>query len=105
MARFCRQYNRDALKISQATMRLLQDYSWPGNVRSSRHDSGRWSPDEALVHQRSPSGREAVGPKAREHSAARAVGRTTDDGRHLHPEAEMGLKDIGPPGGHGGERR
>src|SRR5260370_17395519 len=33
MARFCRQYNRDALKISQATMRLLQDYSWPGNVR------------------------------------------------------------------------
>ncbi|HZP36705.1 MAG TPA: sigma-54 dependent transcriptional regulator [Methylomirabilota bacterium] len=33
MGRFCRQYNRDALKVSQATMRLLQDYHWPGNVR------------------------------------------------------------------------
>jgi two-component system response regulator AtoC len=33
MDKFCRQYNRDAVKISPATMGLLQGYSWWGNVR------------------------------------------------------------------------
>jgi two-component system, NtrC family, response regulator AtoC len=33
MGKFCRQYNRDALKISSTTLGLLQDYAWPGNVR------------------------------------------------------------------------
>ncbi|HSE45723.1 MAG TPA: sigma-54 dependent transcriptional regulator [Gemmatimonadales bacterium] len=92
MSRFCRQYNRDALKISAATMRLLQDYGWPGNVRELENMIKRAVvlQTEALVQQEialrsekpwtpKPEG----GPAA---AAAQPVATTV--------EAEMGLKDI-----------
>jgi two-component system response regulator AtoC len=96
MARFCRQYNRDALKISQATMRLLQDYSWPGNVRELENMIKRAVvlQTEALVQQEialrsekpwapKPEGAPPPAPPA----APTVVGTAI-------PEAEMGLKDI-----------
>jgi transcriptional regulator with GAF, ATPase, and Fis domain len=33
LEKFCRQYNREAPRISTETMGLLQQYAWPGNVR------------------------------------------------------------------------
>jgi two-component system, NtrC family, response regulator AtoC len=97
MARFCRQYNRDALKISQATMRLLQDYSWPGNVRELENMIKRAVvlQTEALVHQEialrsekpwapKPEGAPSPAPSA---APPATVGSAI-------PEAEMGLKDI-----------
>jgi two-component system response regulator AtoC len=97
MARFCRQYNRDALKISQATMRLLQDYSWPGNVRELENMIKRAVvlQTEALVHQEialrsekpwAPKP-ESTPPPAPSAAPPPTVGTAI-------PEAEMGLKDI-----------
>jgi two-component system response regulator AtoC len=93
MSRFCRQYNRDALKISAGTVRLLQDYAWPGNVRELENMIKRAVvlQTEALVQQEialrsekpwtpKPEGGSSVATPG--HSAAST------------PEAEMGLKDI-----------
>ncbi len=33
LRKFCRQYDREAPRISPETLRLLQEYAWPGNVR------------------------------------------------------------------------
>src|SRR4029453_4864164 len=33
LRKFCRQYDREAPRVSPETMRLLQEYAWPGNVR------------------------------------------------------------------------
>jgi two-component system response regulator AtoC len=97
MARFCRQYNRDALKISQATMRLLQDYSWPGNVRELENMIKRAVvlQTEALVHQEIALRSEkpwAPKPESTPPPAPSAVPPPTV-GTAI-PEAEMGLKDI-----------
>jgi two-component system, NtrC family, response regulator AtoC len=93
MSRFCRQYNRDALKISAGTLRLLQDYAWPGNVRELENMIKRAVvlQTEALVQQEialrsekpwtpKPEG----GPQVA--APVHPVAST--------PEAEMGLKDI-----------
>ncbi|HEY7204592.1 MAG TPA: sigma-54 dependent transcriptional regulator [Methylomirabilota bacterium] len=93
MGRFCRQYNRDALKISAGTIRLLQDYGWPGNVRELENMIKRAVvlQTEALVQQEialrsekpwtpKPEGGPPVA--ASPHPVAST------------PEAEMGLKDI-----------
>jgi two-component system response regulator AtoC len=93
MSRFCRQYNRDALKISAGTVRLLQDYAWPGNVRELENMIKRAVvlQTEALVQQEialrsekpwtpKPEGGSPVAAPV--HPVASA------------PEAEMGLKDI-----------
>jgi len=93
MSRFCRQYNRDALKISPGTVRLLQDYAWPGNVRELENMIKRAVvlQTEALVQQEialrsekpwtpKPEGGSPVA------APAHPVASTT--------EAEMGLKDI-----------
>jgi two-component system response regulator AtoC len=92
MGRFCRQYNRDALKISAATMRLLQDYFWPGNVRELENMIKRAVvlQTEALVQQEialrseKPWTPKPEGAPALAQPAAAAAA----------PEAEMGLKDI-----------
>jgi two-component system, NtrC family, response regulator AtoC len=101
MGRFCRQYNRDALKISQATMRLLQDYHWPGNVRELENMIKRAVvlQTEALVQQEialrsekpwAPKAEGVPAPAAPAPAAASqpapASGAMTD--------SEMGLKDI-----------
>jgi two-component system response regulator AtoC len=101
MGRFCRQYNRDALKISQATMRLLQDYHWPGNVRELENMIKRAVvlQTEALVQQEialrsekpwAPKAEGVPAPAAAAPAAASqpapASGAMTD--------SEMGLKDI-----------
>ena len=101
MGRFCRQYNRDALKISQATMRLLQDYHWPGNVRELENMIKRAVvlQTEALVQQEialrsekpwAPKAEGVPAPPAPAPAAASqpapASGAMTD--------SEMGLKDI-----------
>jgi two-component system response regulator AtoC len=94
MARFCRQYNRDALKISAATMRLLQDYGWPGNVRELENMIKRAVvlQTEALVQQEialrsekpwTPKPEGGLPTAAPSPQAAASI-----------PEAEMGLKDI-----------
>ena len=100
MGRFCRQYNRDALKISQATMRLLQDYHWPGNVRELENMIKRAVvlQTEALVQQEialrsekpwAPKAEGAPAPAAASPAAAppAPVGGVMAD-------SEMGLKDI-----------
>ena len=99
MGRFCRQYNRDALKISQATMRLLQDYHWPGNVRELENMIKRAVvlQTEALVQQEialrsekpwAPKAEGAPAPAASPAAAPPApVGGVMAD-------SEMGLKDI-----------
>jgi two-component system response regulator AtoC len=33
LRKFCRQYEREAPRVSPETLALLQDYAWPGNVR------------------------------------------------------------------------
>jgi two-component system response regulator AtoC len=101
MGRFCRQYNRDALKISQATMRLLQDYHWPGNVRELENMIKRAVvlQTEALVQQEialrsekpwAPKAESIPAPAAPSPAAvshpASVSGAMTD--------SEMGLKDI-----------
>ncbi len=101
LGRFCRQYNRDALKISQATMRLLQDYHWPGNVRELENMIKRAVvlQTEALVQQEialrsekpwAPKAEGVPAPAAPAPAAASqpapASGAMTD--------SEMGLKDI-----------
>ena len=101
MGRFCRQYNRDALKISQATMRLLQDYHWPGNVRELENMIKRAVvlQTEALVQQEialrsekpwAPKAEAVPAPATPAPAAASqpapASGAMTD--------SEMGLKDI-----------
>ncbi|HME93855.1 MAG TPA: sigma-54 dependent transcriptional regulator [Methylomirabilota bacterium] len=93
MSRFCRQYNRDALKISAGTIRLLQDYAWPGNVRELENMIKRAVvlQTEALIAQelafrsekpctQQPEG--AVPAAAPLHQAPST------------PVTEMGLKDI-----------
>jgi len=93
MSRFCRQYNRDALKISAGTVRLLQDYAWPGNVRELENMIKRAVvlQTEALIAQelafrsekpctQQPEG--AVPAAAPLHQAPST------------PVTEMGLKDI-----------
>src|SRR5260370_1428744 len=96
IARFCRQYNRDALKISQATMPLLQDYSWPRNLRELDTMIRRAVvlQTEALVQQEialrseKPWAPKPEGaPPPAQPAAPTVVGTAI-------PEAEMGLKDI-----------
>ena len=93
MGRFCRQYNRDALKISAGTLRLLQDYAWPGNVRELENMIKRAVvlQTEALVQQEIALRSEKPWTPKPEGGApvvapAHPVAST--------PEAEMGLKDI-----------
>ena len=98
MGRFCRQYNRDALKISPATMRLLQEYVWPGNVRELENMIKRAVvlQTEALLQQEialrsekpwtpkpevTPLGTSVASPMSTTPAASAS-------------EAEMGLKDI-----------
>jgi len=95
MGRFCRQYNRDALKISQATMRLLQDYSWPGNVRELENMIKRAVvlQTEALVQQEIALRSEkpwAPKPEAGPPPAQAVAPVATS----AIPDSEMGLKDI-----------
>ncbi|HEX7786497.1 MAG TPA: sigma-54 dependent transcriptional regulator, partial [Methylomirabilota bacterium] len=93
MSRFCRQYNRDALKISSGTLRLLQDYAWPGNVRELENMIKRAVvlQTEALVQQEIALRSEKPWtPKPEAGSPPPAI---------VHPvpsssEAELGLKDI-----------
>jgi two-component system response regulator AtoC len=33
LRKFCRQYDREAPRLSPETLQLMQDYAWPGNVR------------------------------------------------------------------------
>ncbi len=102
MGRFCRQYNRDALKISQATMRLLQDYHWPGNVRELENMIKRAVvlQTEALVQQEialrsekpwAPKAEGAPAPAAP--APAVAVSQPAPVGGAM-ADSEMGLKDI-----------
>jgi DNA-binding NtrC family response regulator len=95
MGRFCRQYNRDALKISQATMRLLQDYSWPGNVRELENMIKRAVvlQTEALVQQEIALRSEkpwAPKPEVGSPPVQAAAPVATS----AIPDSEMGLKDI-----------
>ena len=94
MGRFCRQYNRDALKISTATMRLLQDYAWPGNVRELENMIKRAVvlQTEALVQQEIALRSEKPWAPRPEASAAPASTQTAA----VPPasDAKMGLKDI-----------
>ena len=100
MGRFCRQYNRDALKISQATMRLLQDYHWPGNVRELENMIKRAVvlQTEALVQQEialrseKPWAPKAEGAPAPAASPAPASQPAPAGGAMA--DSEMGLKDI-----------
>jgi len=97
MARFCRQYNRDALKISQATMRLLQDYSWPGNVRELENMIKRAVvlQTEALVQQEIALRSEKPwAPKPEAVPAPVQPAAPAAAGVTAIPESEMGLKDI-----------
>jgi len=92
MGRFCRQYNRDALKISGATMRLLQDYAWPGNVRELENMIKRAVvlQTEALVQQEiALRSEKSWAPKPEPGSLPAPTGPAP-----AAPEAEMGLKDI-----------
>ena len=94
MSRFCRQYNRDALKISTATMRLLQDYAWPGNVRELENMIKRAVvlQTEALVQQEIALRSEKPwAPKAEGALPAPGPGQPAPS---MPPDAEMGLKDI-----------
>jgi two-component system, NtrC family, response regulator AtoC len=93
MSRFCRQYNRDALKISAGTVRLLQDYAWPGNVRELENMIKRAVvlQTEALVQQEIALRSEKPWTPKPEGGPPVAA--------PVHPvlstpEAEMGLKDI-----------
>jgi len=91
MSRFCRQYNRDALKISSATMRLLQDYAWPGNVRELENMIKRAVvlQTEALVHQE-------IALRSEKRWAPKAEGAPAPSPSAVPqpPEEELGLKDI-----------
>jgi two-component system response regulator AtoC len=91
MGRFCRQYNRDALKISQATMRLLQDYAWPGNVRELENMIKRAVvlQTEALVQQEIALRSEKAWTPTKPE-----VGPAPAQAASATPESEMGLKDI-----------
>jgi len=93
MSRFCRQYNRDALKISPRSVRLLQDYAWPGNVRELENMIKRVVvlQTEALVHQEIALRSETPWTYTREGAVPAAAP------LHQAPstsETEMGLKDI-----------
>ena len=93
MNRFCRQYNRDALKISAGTLRLLQDYAWPGNVRELENMIKRAVvlQTEALVQQEIALRSEKPWtPKPEGGAPAAAPAHPVVS----TPEAEMGLKDI-----------
>ena len=93
MSRFCRQYNRDALKISAGTVRLLQDYAWPGNVRELENMIKRAVvlQTEALVQQEIALRSEKPWtPKPEGGSPVAAPVHPVAS----NPEAEMGLKDI-----------
>jgi two-component system response regulator AtoC len=91
MTRFCRQYNRDALKISAATMRLLQDYAWPGNVRELENMIKRAVvlQTEALVQQEIALRSEKRWPPKTEGAPAPSPAAAPQV-----PEEELGLKDI-----------
>ncbi len=93
MGRFCRQYNRDALKISATTMRLLQDYFWPGNVRELENMIKRAVvlQTEALVQQEiSLRSEKPWTPKAEGGGPPHSPSQPAPPAQ----EAEMGLKDI-----------
>ena len=93
MNRFCRQYNRDALKISSGTLRLLQDYAWPGNVRELENMIKRAVvlQTEALVQQEIALRSEKPWtPKPEGGSSAPTIAHPAPSS----PEAELGLKDI-----------
>ncbi len=102
MGRFCRQYNRDALKISQATMRLLQDYHWPGNVRELENMIKRAVvlQTEALVQQEialrseKPWTPKAEGAPAPAATPAPVVAPPPTPTAGAVAESDMGLKDI-----------
>jgi two-component system response regulator AtoC len=92
MGRFCRQYNRDALKISAATMRLLQDYAWPGNVRELENMIKR-----AVVLQTETLLQQEIALRSEKPWAPKPEGGPPTPPTQppaSAPEAEMGLKDI-----------
>lgn len=37
MAQFCRKYNKPGLTLAQSSLKKLQDYHWPGNIRELQH--------------------------------------------------------------------
>jgi two-component system response regulator AtoC len=90
MGRFCRQYNRDALKISATTLRLLQDYYWPGNVRELENMIKR-----AVVLQTEALVQQEIALRSEKPWAPKAEGGPpVAQPAPSAPEAEMGLKDI-----------
>jgi two-component system response regulator AtoC len=90
MGRFCRQYNRDALKISQATMRLLQDYAWPGNVRELENMIKR-----AVVLQTEALVQQEIALRSEKPWAPKPeIGSAPSPAAPPTPESELGLKDI-----------
>jgi two-component system response regulator AtoC len=90
MDKFCRQYNRDAVKISPATMGLLQDYPWWGNVRELENMIKRAVvlQSEDLVQQE--IARRSEMPQAPKPQIALPV---TEPGPEI-PDLALGLKDI-----------
>jgi two-component system response regulator AtoC len=96
MGRFCRQYNRDALKISAATMRLLQEYGWPGNVRELENMIKRAVvlQTEALLQQEIALRSEKPWTPKPDVGPAGAGGPAPTAAAPAASEAEMGLKDI-----------
>ena len=94
MSRFCRQYNRDALKISAGTVRLLQDYA-----------RGRPADRGARPAGDRPAQREALDSEARGGPAGRCAGapggvdsRGRDGSEGHRPARRHG-------GGEGGDQR
>ena len=104
MGRFCRQYNRDALKISAGDHApapgLLLARQRPG---AREHDqAGGGPPDRGpRAPGDRPPEREAVGAEAGGRSTARPVG-GPGAGRDCHPRSGDGPQGHRPPGGHGG---
>jgi two-component system, NtrC family, response regulator AtoC len=90
MSRFCRQYNRDALKISDATMQLLRDYSWPGNVRELENMIKR-----AVVLQTEALVQQEIALRSEKRWAPKAEASVVPSSPIVQPpDAGLGLKDI-----------
>ena len=91
MSRFCRQYNRDALKISATTMRLLQDYGWPGNVRELENMIKR-----AVVLQTEALVQQEIALRSEKRWSPKAEGAPVPSPAAVQqaPEEDLGLKDI-----------
>jgi two-component system response regulator AtoC len=101
LSKFCRQYEREAPRLSAESMRLLHEYAWPGNVRELENMIKRLVvlQDESLLREEIALRRSRPWPALSPPSTAQNTQREQQSSVPPPPSpgllgAQVGLKEV-----------